>query len=110
MENWKEGFKRALLDVLARDGTPVRETGDTYYGWIHNDWRRVRVDVASIGLDYDASSYEEETWSEFQGTFYEGDDRVHGISATLVLKDGTSYRYRYKETVSTLIQAILGDD
>ena len=109
MENWKEGFKRALLDVLARDGTPVRETGDTYYGWIHDDWQRIRVDVASIGLDYDASSYQEETWFVFVGTF-DGDREVRGINATLVLKDGASYRYRYEATVSTLIQAVLGDD
>lgn len=110
MEDWKKEFKRALLDVLARDGTPVRSTGDTYYGWIHHDSQRIRVDVASIGLDYEASSYREDAWIEFQGTFYEGDERVHGILATLVLKDGTSYQYRYTETVSDLIQAVIASD
>jgi hypothetical protein len=108
--NWKEEFGRALLDVLARDGTPVRATGDTYYSWIHDDWQRISTEVASVGLDYEASSWEEEVWSEFQGTCYEGDESVYGITAKLVLKNGASYEYRYNETISTLILAVVGTD
>lgn len=115
MSDWKIGFKRAMIKALVDGGSPVRDD-PSFYGWEDYDhhWPPVRhpkrIMIDRVGIDFDATTYRESVWAEFQGTFYEGDTRVYGVDLDLVLCNGKRLRWRYTGTVSKLLTAVLGPD
>lgn len=118
MTDWREGFKRALIDVVATHGYPVRDN-ESFYGWEEYPvgWDREtgqgiwpkKDHIALVGIDYSACTYHESEWHEFMGTFYEGDTRVYGVDAWIVCLDGQRFHWRWKGTASELIQSVLMD-
>ena len=118
MTDWREGFKRALIDVVVAHGSPVRERPD-FFGWEEypTGWGEETYEpiyakkdhIALVGIDYSACTYEESVWDEFMGTFYEGDTRVYGVDAWIVCLDGQRFHWRWKGTASDLIQSVLMD-
>lgn len=68
-------YHHALASYVAANGEPVK--GDeSYYGWTDYDMaKHLRsCDIAAI------ETVHEDVWQEFNGTFNEEDDSVHGIS------------------------------
>lgn len=106
---WQDGFKRAFLRAMVRQGSPVDDK-PSYFGWIAKDYERIYKDVEENGIDYERSSWEDSSWDEFKGTFYEGDTRVFGVDALIVTGGGSRYRYRYSGTAGDLIASVLEDD
>jgi hypothetical protein len=106
-KGWRKGFHRALLDAVVRNGSPL-DTKPDWFGWIHPGYVALVKKVHDVGVDYDATpDPQEANWSEFMGTFYEGDTRVYGLEVDLVLKDGSTVRYRYKGTLGELIHQVV---
>lgn len=106
--DWRQEFKRAVIDALIKDGYPLRD-GSTFYGGIASDWEDRRNKVDTIGIDYDRTTWTEAEWHEFKGTFYEGDTRTVGIDVQLVLLDGTVMKWRFEGIASDLIFAVVRD-
>jgi len=105
MSDWREGFKHALIWEVVKQGAPVSET-PSYYGWIHHDWQVIKSRALNGDVDYEATTIEESSWQEFQGTFYEGDEREYGVDVHLVMKSGESYHFRYIGSIGGLIMAL----
>ncbi len=105
MNDWKTGFHRAMIDALISQASPL-DDNPSFYGWIADNWEQTMRRVRNIGIDYDRSTYEDSDWDEFQGTFYEGDTRKHGVDITLVLNDGSTARYRWSGQVGDLITQV----
>lgn len=106
--SWKAGFKRALVDAIIRNGSPLDPKADIW-GWTHPKHHEVAQAVRSGKIDYQACTWEESEWSEFMGSFYEGDTRKYGMDLTIKMKDGQEFIYRYSGTVSDLILAVVAD-
>ncbi len=108
-EDWKAGFHRALIEAIVKNGSPHEPTKSPYWGSsLPDNWTNVMRVVGTVGIDYAATSAPvEASWSQFMGTFYEGDDRVYGMDVELVLQDGTRHWWRYQGTASDLIQAVI---
>lgn len=115
-DDWKAGFKQAMVKALVDGGQPVRDRPDIY-GWQNYEpaamGRRgrhpLRIMIEQVGIDFDVTTYRESVWDEFMGTFYEGDTRVYGTDMDLVLLDGTRLHWRYAGTLSALISAVLAE-
>lgn len=106
-EDWRVGFKQALVDAIVQGGYPIRDR-DTVYGWEDFEGRKGKLrQIQEEGIDYVATTYDDSDWHEFMGTFYTGDTTVHGIDAEIVTSDGSRFRWRYKATMGELIQAVL---
>lgn len=73
--NSKEGYKYLIANVVASHGSPVSK-GNNTYGW-HDSKASSHVSSCGIGYVTDA---QEETWSEWAGTFAEHDNYVQGIT------------------------------
>lgn len=85
-EEIQKEYDRLLIKLVLRHGDLVSERATTF-GWrdyaetFPNDWygrtfveHLERCGIQSVG------SVQEEIWYEFQGTFYEGDNSVHGVA------------------------------
>lgn len=108
-EHWKIGFRRALIDAIVKNGSPLSPTPSAY-GYLHSEWQAVRKLVSDVGVDYDRTGEPREVdWDEFRGTFYEGDTRRVGLDLDVVLRDGSTHAFRYDGTVSDLISQVLAE-
>lgn len=106
---WKIEFRKAMINALVEQGCAVCGDRADAFSWRDTSWQAKRAMVASVGIDYTATKYQESYWYEFMGTFYEGDSRVYGVDLDLVLLDGTRLHWRYDRTLAELITAVLGD-
>jgi hypothetical protein len=77
--DFRDELTKAIVNLLVQEGAPVGLDA-SYYGWQADDWRALFDHVAKCKPDYDKCSWKDSYWSEFQGTFYEGDCTVNGIS------------------------------
>lgn len=70
------GYAVALGRLIAKEGTPVG-ADESYYSWEDFDMKKHlnQCEVVSI------SNPHENTWQEFNGTFNDEDDSVHGAEA-----------------------------
>ena len=105
MSDWRAEFRVALIDEVVRYGSPVSDTA-SYYGWMDYDWQDKKKEALAVGINYEACTWEESSWDEFQGTFYEGDTRQYGIDLHLVLTNGTTLHWRYAGNAGALIIAL----
>lgn len=111
--DWRAGFKRALIDVLVQNGQLLKS--DPYqrtYGWADYSAQGQRTQKRirnGADIDYEASTWEESSWEEFMGTFYEGDTRVKGIDLRLVLKTKEEFNWRWSGSVGELIQQVVNE-
>lgn len=108
MSDWREEFKRELVDVLLEQGMPLRSDAN-YYSWVDYDWKKIIRRIRKVGVDYERTTYEESEWDEFMGTFYEGDERKQGIDVHVVLLDGSRVEYRWSGHPGQLIIALVRD-
>lgn len=116
MEDWRPGFRRALVRAIVRGGSPHDTQERGYWGSsMPKDWervsRRVSQALASDTIDYAATGEPKDVeWDEFQGTF-EPSRTIRGLDLVIVLKGGERYPYRYRGTIGELIMAVVrGDD
>ncbi len=109
MSDWKAGFHKAMIDALVRNGTPFNPDKASFYGYIADNWEEIAGRVKTVGIDYARSTYADAEWSEFKGTFYEGDTRTTGIDAHLVLLDGSTADYRWEGHPGDLMHDVTKD-
>jgi hypothetical protein len=114
-DDWRVGYKRAVLTAFARKAA-VRGNANYYDqgGGLDYDrttavyahLRACTVDPVLTAMPTDSS------WDEFMGTFYEGDETRHGMDATVTCKCGTlrTVPMRLTGTFSELLQAVLEED
>lgn len=107
MSDWRSAFKKALIDNLIINGSPLRTSGSTYYGWTAEDWQEVSREVFAGDIDYEQSSYRDSEWDEFKGTFYEGDETEYGVDLTIVLTDGRQFEYRWHGRMVEMIEQLV---
>lgn len=111
--DWRLGFKKAFIDVLLRDGHLLKDSeSDRTYGWEADYTREGQAKIRQIStgeIDYEATTWEESTWHEFMGTFYEGDTRVKGIDLRIVLKTKEEFDWRWSGSVGDLITAVINE-
>jgi hypothetical protein len=113
---WRDDLKRAMIDALVKLGSPMRDKPDIY-GWEDYDWQSAyegrphpkRVMIKQAGIDYAATTYVEDDWYEFAGTFAPEQNHVYGVRLLLVLLDGTRQYWRYSGNLSNLIDEVLKD-
>jgi hypothetical protein len=108
-EDWKVGFRKAMIDALIKSGTPVSKDAG-FYGWIDYDGAEIKAAIRAGEIDYDATAWDDVDWYEFMGTFYEGDTRKTGIDINVVMTNGDTYKLRYAGTVGELINAVVSDE
>lgn len=103
----RELLHRAVVDAIIQNGSPVSQ--DSSYGWLDSNYAELRVHMAHCRPDYEACTWDDSSWSEFQGTF-DPDVHMRGIDLKLAcrcgLLDGRAWRYTggYAE----LIRAVTG--
>lgn len=112
-DDWRIGFKRALVDTILRLGSPCKPGTDweLYYGWEDYGARYDQLDhIDRVGIDYDKTETVESEWHEFKGTFYEGDNIAYGVDMRLMLLDETVYRWRFDRRLSDFIMELVKSD
>jgi len=118
-EDWKAGYKRALLTAFGRSAyalKPLHGGADTYYGGPFDYQRTTEVHqhLSSIGceVDVDASPMPEDvSWAQFNGTFAEDDTR-HGLDGSITCRCGRlrGVPVRWEGTFSELLTQVLRED
>jgi hypothetical protein len=69
-------YNRALARAAAKNGSFVAPNA-SFYGWM--DWNAYEHMKTCQVVVPDTAKAEEDTWDEFQGTFYEGDTTHTGV-------------------------------
>lgn len=100
-------YDTALASYVAVNGTPVRDDTDGYYGWSDHDMKDHVDKDCEISEVY---SVEEDSWQEFNGTFNEDDDSVHGLEAEGECKCGRfKGKLRVQGSVTDMIKDIMNN-
>lgn len=78
----REEYNRILTAAIIKNGSLVR-TDASQYGWSDygdygNDFTKPRHST-TCGIAKTGRVVEDADWYEFMGTFYEGDNTVHGM-------------------------------
>lgn len=111
--DWKVGYRKALMEALIRDGGVVSSTPSHYSTW--QDYARsgeIFEHMKSCTVDLDRSTeLKDSEWQEFMGTFYEGDETVHGVDAYVSCSCGEYYQIpmRMTGTFGELVKRVLED-
>lgn len=111
-DDWKTGFKKALIDVLVHNGQLLRPSeSDRTYSWADysKEGQARQKHVRTHDIDYERTTWEESEWHEFMGTFYEADTRVKGIDLRVVMKTGEEYDWRWQGSVAELIHLVVNE-
>ena len=108
---WQDEFRDALIRALVDDGMPVDDKPDRF-SWLAKNWRALYAHLAECDLDTAACEYDDETWTEFAGTFAEpGDEWNAGIRVTVRCRcrqiDGRAWRWKgeYAELIRRITDA-----
>jgi hypothetical protein len=114
-EDWKVGYKRALLNEFGRSAYALRtDEGDRYYGGpfdygttglIHEHLRKCEVNVDKSPMPEDVA------WNQFMGTFAEDHTR-HGLDGVITCRCGhlRKVRVRWEGNFTELLHGILRED
>jgi len=105
----RELVHRAVVDALIAGGSPV-DQGRHSYGWIDGRYAELRIHMAHCPPVYEACTWYDSSWSEFQGTFDPPAD-MKGIDLKLACRCGllTGRTWRYSGGYADLIRAITGE-
>lgn len=107
-ENWREGYRRAMLDTILRIGTPVKSPTSGMWDYEWEEVAQIRHKMHGCGINYEASGQiEEEKWHQFQGTFHEGEHYAYGVGVQIVADDGDSYHWRYTGNMAEFIKEVM---
>jgi hypothetical protein len=105
--SWQDGYKKALITVVARQGVPVADK-PSVYSYMHPTWQEIKKLIRDVGIDFEKTSMPVElSWEEFGGTFTDHDDTKYGVDVHLVLRDGSTHHMRYQIGMSSLIAQVL---
>ena len=108
MDDWvKEEYERILTAAILKNGSLVRNEGNTYYGWTDYE---ATTHISSCGAAKTGRIVEDAYWYEFMGTFYEGDETVHGMEVHGVTCNCgriTDRVYRWSESPGEAIRIVL---
>jgi hypothetical protein len=105
MSEWKQEFRKAVIDVIVAEGSPVRD-GSGFWGWMADDWEAKRKRVAAYGIDYAATKWDESRWWDGGDTFNDGTEKI-GLDADIAVKDGSTIKFRYEGTITEILHSIL---
>jgi hypothetical protein len=111
-QDWRAGFKQAVIDAIVAKGALVRDGAERYsYNWEdYAGTEPARTEIIRRGINYQASTYDDKLWHEFVGTFAEQPwSDVTGIEAVIVGRGAKprSYRFRVKMGLGSFIQAVI---
>lgn len=110
--SWKDEYKRALVDFMAKHADLVAED-PSYYGYMDKDWLQVKRHLENdCAVDYDtASEIYDVDWREFNGTFNDEDDTRQGVEVRFSCKCGrvVNRQFRYTHGMAEVIRAITED-
>lgn len=116
-EDWREGYQRAMLVLMARRGAAVEEDRGrrSYGGWEDYDATELMRDhMRGCEPQLTASSTLcESQWEEFDGTFAEPPwSQRHGVDVYLSCTCGyvRDMRVRLASTVGQIMVWLLGGD
>lgn len=76
----EQEYKRHLIAAVLRHGEMVSPTA-SYLSWRDHDEHIPGRRSHPRDCPLTATDVRETSWQEFMGTFYEGDDTVHGVEA-----------------------------
>jgi len=112
-EDWKQNYKRALLNAFAKEARVVDKNA-SFYGWV--DWERSKLtfehfNACSVDVELTPMP-EDSSWNQFQGTFYEGDTTIHGMATDVTCQCSIidAVPMRLDGTFSELLEAVLRED
>lgn len=116
-ENWKAGYKKALLGAFARSALalkPLDGSVDTYWGGPF-DYERSNaliehLRVCEVNAD-ESPMPEDVAWEQFMGTFAEDHTR-HDLDGRITCRCGflREVRVRWEGTFSELLTQVLRED
>jgi len=112
--SWQDDYRAAMQNAVLHNGSFVRQDGgqrSQYFGgWAdyENDvWlmRHVRSGTCELTL----GSIRETQWTEFMGTFYEGDETQHGVEVDVSCACGyvTNRTVRWESTLGGALRELL---
>jgi hypothetical protein len=117
MSDWKAGYRQAMLDYLARNGSPVKQTGvaRSYGGWEdYNRWEEVRRHFSGCAVDVGRSGeVRESDWEEFMGTFAQQPWLTkYGVDADLTCSCGQleGVHMRLDQSPADILQGLLREE
>jgi len=114
-EDWKVGYKRAMLNEFGRSAYALRTNdGDRYYGGPFDYQRtsQVHEHLRGCEVDADASPMPKDVeWDQFNGTFAE-DHTHHGLDGVITCRCGhlRKVRVRWEGSFTELLHGILRED
>jgi hypothetical protein len=104
-EDWKVGFKRAMVDALLKEGSPLDPLEDGW-GWIHPDAEAIRKEMKFHAIDYRNTTWTDNWITANADSFNEG-TRKEVIDVTVRFFSHDPVVFRYVGGVSDLISAVM---
>lgn len=105
--SWKDHMNRALAEEIAKKQTYTTLGSENYYSPIHYGFFEGKAIYGkNIPTLIAAFNIKEDSWREFQGTDYYGDDEKIGVSADLIFDNNTHYHARVEYSFAELINKI----
>ncbi len=106
-EDWRVGFKQAMVDALMQNGSPLDPKEDGW-GWIHPSAMEIRKETASFAVDYESTTWTDNWMVKGADTFHDG-TRVELLDLTVRYHGHDPVVYRYVGGVSDLISAVINN-
>lgn len=104
--SWKDHMNKALAEEIAKKQTYTLGA-ENYYSPVHYDFFESKgISKKNVPTLIAAFNIKEDSWREFQGTYYYGDDEKIGVSADLIFDNNTHYHARVEESFAALINKI----
>jgi hypothetical protein len=101
----EDEYRKIMIDLVLQHGTLVDPFANLF-GWVDADYDHVR-DCPTTAL-----AVEEDSWSEFAGTFAPDDNLIHGITAvgvTCVCGRLTNRRVRWAGRMQDIARAMFNE-
>lgn len=115
-EDWKVGYKRAVLSAFAKSAVAKSENEEYYSSLggidyeldpkVHDHLQVCEIDLELTELPDDSQ------WETFHGTFYEGDETEYGMDTTITCKCGQvkGVGMRMSGTFGEFLRSVLEED
>jgi hypothetical protein len=114
-ERLEAEYKKILTAAIIKNGSLVKQDGGSQFGWAdsNTEWGvglRGTRHTSSCGIAKTGRVEEYASWYEFMGTFYEGDNTVHGMEVHGVTCNCgliTDRVFRWSTSVSEAIREVM---